>query len=123
MTLEIVFFATERIGTVVIFLHAGRYAESLNLGSEHRHYLNFSYLSTALFATPARQHLDSNNIVARLTLPCTAYTPEEKLSIYTALDESELSRYQQTYTQEAKEMTALSVRFHSQRRNCQRIVC
>ncbi|MDP2351247.1 MAG: hypothetical protein Q8N75_01580, partial [Pseudomonadota bacterium] len=47
----------------VIFLHAGSYAESLNLGSEHRHYLNFSYLSTALFATPARQHLDSNNIV------------------------------------------------------------
>ena len=134
-------FATERIVPVVIFLHAGSYAESLNLGSEHRHYLNFSYLSTALFATPARQHLDSNNIVARLTLPCMAYAPEEKLGIYaaatrglmelepdperrlkyadfidiyTALDENELSRYQQTYTQEAKEMTALSVRFREE---------
>ncbi len=134
-------FVTERIVPVVIFLHSGRYAESLNLGSEHRHYLNFSYLSTALFATPARQYIDSNNIVARLTLPCMAYTPEEKLGIYaaatrglielepdperrlkyadfidiyTALDDDELNCYQQTYAQEAQKMTAFSVRFREE---------
>ncbi len=35
-------------------------------------------LSTALFATPARQHLDSNNIVARLTLEIDALQQEIK---------------------------------------------
>ncbi|WP_430754821.1 hypothetical protein [Magnetovirga frankeli] len=77
-------FDTERLVPVVIFLHPGSYPEQLRLGSEHRDYLHFSYLSTALFATPANQYLDSPNIVARLRLPCMAYAPEDKLAIYAA---------------------------------------
>jgi len=126
---------------VVIFLHRGTYAEQLRLGSEHRDYLRFSYLRAALFATPARQYLNSQNIVARLTLPCMAYAPEDKLEIYaaatrglmelepdperrlkyadlidiyTALDDNELKRYQQQYAQEAEAMTALSVRMREE---------
>jgi len=134
-------FETERVVPVVIFLHQGTYAERLRLGSEHRDYLRFSYLSAALFATPARQYLNSHNIVARLTLPCMAYAPEDKLEIYaaatrglmelepdperrlkyadfidiyTALDDNELKRYQQHYAQEAEAMTALSVRMREE---------
>ncbi len=130
-------FDIERLVPVVIFLHPGTCPEQLRLGSENRDYLNFSYLSTSLFATPAHQYLDSPNIVARLTLPCMAYAPEEKLAIYaaatrglmelepdperrlkyadfidiyTALDNNELKRYQQDYAEENKAMTALSVR-------------
>ena len=134
-------FETERVVPVVIFLHPGTYAERLRLGSEHRDYLRFSYLRAALFATPARQYLNSHNIVARLTLPCMAYAPEDKLEIYaaatrglmelepdperrlkyadfidiyTALDDNELKRYQQQYAQEAEAMTALSVRMREE---------
>ena len=132
---------TESLVPVVIFLHPGTYPEQLCLGSEHRDYLNFSYLSTALFATPARQYLNSHNIVARLTLPCMAYAPADKLAIYaaatrgllelepnpeqrlkyadfidiySALDDNELKRYQQHYAQEADAMTALSVRMREE---------
>ncbi|QFY90644.1 DUF4351 domain-containing protein [Magnetovirga frankeli] len=131
-------FDTERLVPVVIFLHPGSYPEQLRLGSENRDYLHFSYLSSALFATPANQYLDSPNIVARLTLPCMDFAPEDKLAIYaaatrglmelepnperrlkyadfidiyTALDDNELKRYQQDYAEENKAMTALSVRF------------
>jgi hypothetical protein len=130
-------FDTERLVPVVIFLHPGTYPEQLRLGSENRDYLNFSYLSTALFATPAHQYLDSSNIVARLTLRCMAYAQDDKLAIYaaatrglielesnperrlkyadfidiyTALDDNELKRYQRDYAEENKAMTALSVR-------------
>ena len=48
------------------------------------HDQNFSDLSTALFATPARQYLNSPNSVVRLTLPCMAYAPADKLAIYAA---------------------------------------
>ncbi|MFW6258793.1 MAG: DUF4351 domain-containing protein [Halochromatium sp.] len=132
---------TERVVPVVIFLHRGTYTERLRLGSEHRDYLNFSYLSAALFATQARQHLNSQNIVARLTLPSMAYAAEDKLAIYAAatrgllelepdperrlkyadfidiyaaLDDNELKRYQQQYAQEADAMTALSVRLREE---------
>jgi hypothetical protein len=131
-------FDTERLVPVVIFLHPGSYPEQLRLGSENRDYLHFSYLSSALFATPANQYLDSPNIVARLTLPCMDFAPEDKLAIYaaatrglmelepnperrlkyadfidiyTALDDNELKRYQQDYAEENLAMTALSVRF------------
>jgi hypothetical protein len=134
-------FGTDRVVPVVIFLHRGTHAEQLTLGSENRDYLRFTYLSAPLFATPARDHFDSPNLVARLTLPCMAYTPEDKLAvyaaatrglcdlepdperrlkyadfidIYAALDENELQQYHQHYPQEAKQMTALSARFIEQ---------
>jgi len=75
-------FETERVVPVVIFLHPGRYASHLRLGSEDTAYLAFHYLSTALFRIPARAHLNSRNLVARLNLPNMAYAPEDKLEVY-----------------------------------------
>ena len=34
------------------------------------------------FALPARKHLHTRNLVARLNLPNMAYAPEDKLEIY-----------------------------------------
>jgi hypothetical protein len=134
-------FQTERVVPVVIFLHRGNYPDQLCLGSKNRDYLRFSYLYTALFATQAQQYIDSPNIVARLTLPCMQYAPEDKLEIYaaatrglmelesdpelqlkyadfidiyTALDENELNLYQQHYVQEAQAMTTLSARMREE---------
>jgi predicted transposase YdaD len=134
-------FSTDRVVPVVIFLHRGSYPEQLCLGSENRDYLHFSYLYTALFSTPAQQYINSQNIVARLTLPCMKYAPQDKLEIYaaatrglmelesdpelqlkyadfidiyTALDENELIHYQQHYAKEAKAMTALSARMREE---------
>ena len=122
-------YKIERLVPVVIFLRPGHYAETLRLGSETHAYLQFDYLHRALFATPAREHLQSTNLVARLALPTMAYAPDEKLAvyaaatrglldlepdpekqlkyadfidIYAALDEQELERYQQRYPQEAE---------------------
>jgi len=132
---------TERVVPVVIFLHPGCYAEYLRLGSETHAYLQFTYLHRALFATPAREHLQSTNLVARLALPTMAYAPDEKLAvyaaatrgllelepdpekqlkyadfidIYAALDEQELERYQQLYPQEADHMSGFATRFIEQ---------
>ncbi len=134
-------YKIERLVPVVIFLHPGHYAESLSLGSETHAYLQFDYLHRALFATPAREHLQSKNLVARLALPTMAYAPHEKLAvyaaatrglldlepdpekqlkyadfidIYAALDDQELERYQQRYPEEAKHMSGFATRFIEQ---------
>lgn len=54
------------------------------LGSETTAYLRLHTLACALFATPARAHLSSDNLVARLALPTMAYAPTEKLEVYAA---------------------------------------
>ncbi|MFE8031882.1 DUF4351 domain-containing protein [Thiohalocapsa marina] len=131
-------YGTDRVVPVVIFLHPGTYPERLDLGSEQRHYLQFSYLHTALFRLRAREYLDSDNIVARLTLPTMAFAPEEKfeviaaatrgltelepdperrlkyadfIDIYAMLDENEWQAYRQRYPQEATTMTGFAARF------------
>jgi len=133
-------FATERVVPVVIFLHAGRYASS-RLGSESAAYLEFRYLATALFRIPARAHLHSSNLVARLNLPNMAYAPEEKLEVYAQavrglvelepdpeqrskyldfidiyadLDDHERTLYTQRYPQEAADMSGFAQRFIEQ---------
>ena len=62
-------FATKRVVPVVIFLHRGRYPDRLVLGGDTHVYLEFRYLTCALFRTPARSYFDSPNLVARLNLP------------------------------------------------------
>ena len=129
---------TDRVVPVVIFLHPGRYATRLRLGSENTAYLDFHCLDCALFALRAREHLDSRNLVARLNLPNMAYAPEDKLEvyasavrglrelesdperrlkyldfidIYAALDENERILYTQRYPQEAADMSGFAQRF------------
>ena len=136
-------YGTDRVVPVVIFLHPGTYPERLDLGSEQRSYLQFSYLHTALFRLQAREYLDSDNIVARLTLPTMAFAPEEKfeviaaatrgltelepdperrlkyadfIDIYAMLDENEWEAYRQRYPQEATTMTGFAERFTEQGR-------
>ena len=75
-------YATDRVVPVVIFLHPGSFPTRLVLGSETRGYLDFRYIACALKQIPARDHLHSTNLVARLNLPNMAYAPEDKLLVY-----------------------------------------
>jgi hypothetical protein len=136
-------YGTDQVVPVVIFLHPGDYRERLELGSEQTRYLQFHYLHRALFQLQARDYLDSDNIVARLTLPTMAFAPEEKfaviaaatrgltelepdperrlkyadfIDIYAMLDDDELARYRQRYPQEAEIMTGFAARFTEQGR-------
>lgn len=132
---------TDRVIPVVIFLHPGGYATRLRLGSANAAYLDFHCIDCALFALPAREHLDSRNLVARLNLPNMAYAPEDKLEvyasamrglrelepdperclkyldfidIYAALDENERDLYTQRYPREAADMSGFAQRFIEQ---------
>ena len=67
---------------VVIFLHPGGYPTRLDLGGDRHRYLQFHYLAYPLFQTPARDHFDSPNLVARLNLPNMAYASEDKIDVY-----------------------------------------
>ena len=134
-------FATERVVPVVVFLHPGGFPEQLVLGGDVHRYLEFRYLSCALFRTPARRYLDSPNLVARLNLPNMAYEPAEKIEvyaqavrgllelepvaerrlkyldfidIYAQLDENERANYEQHYPREAEAMTGFADRFIEQ---------
>ena len=64
---------TDRIVPIVIFLHgSSRIRKELHLGSERRTFLSFDYLSCVLNELPAEAYKDSDNIVARITLPTMA---------------------------------------------------
>ena len=131
-------YATDRVVPVVIFLRPGSFPTRLVLGSETRGYLDFRYIACALKQIPARDHLHSTNLVARLNLPNMAYAPEDKLEIYARavgglfelephperrlkyldfidiyahLDDNERQRYAQLYPQEASTMTGFAQRF------------
>jgi hypothetical protein len=131
-------YATERVVPVVIFLRPGGFATRLVLGSETRTYLDFRYIACALKQIPARDHLHSSNLVARLNLPNMAYAPEDKLliyaqairglvqlepspekrlkyvdfiDIYADLDENERQLYSQLYPQEDAAMAGFAQRF------------
>jgi hypothetical protein len=134
-------FGTDRVVPVVIFLHRGEFAERLALGGDTHVYLDFRYLSCALFRTPARQYFDSPNLVARLNLPNMAYEPQEKIEvyaqavqgllqleprpehrlkyldfidIYSGLDDNERAIYRQRYPQEADTVSGFAERFTQQ---------
>ncbi|WP_313054175.1 DUF4351 domain-containing protein [Pseudomonas lopnurensis] len=129
---------TERVVPVVIFLRGDRrIPERLELGSERHTYLAFRYLRCLLAQTPAADHLDSRNLVARLNLPNMQWPAEQKLDIYahairgllelepdpnrqvkyldfidiyTALDENERRLYRERYPQEESGMAGLTER-------------
>lgn len=133
---------TRRVVPVVIFLRGGEHIpERLELGSERHLYLAFHYLRCLLAATPAQDHLHSDNLVARLNLPNMHWPPERKLEvyahairgllqlepdpekqlkyidfidIYTALDDNERRIYQDRYPQEDQGMTRLTERLLEQ---------
>ena len=136
-------YATDRVVPVVIFLQPGTFPTRLTLGSETRSYLDFGYIACALKQIPARDHLDSPNLVARLNLPNMAYAPEDKLlvyahaqrgllelepsvekqlkyldfiDIYADLDDNERQRYTQLYPQEVTAMTGFAQRFREEGR-------
>jgi hypothetical protein len=129
---------TERVVPVVIFLRAGTYATRLSLGGDRQRYLEFRYLACPLFETPAREHFDSPNLVARLNLPNMAYAEADKIEVYAQavrgllelepdperrlkyldfidiyahLDEQERIIYQQRYAPEAEAMSGFAERF------------
>ena len=136
-------YATERVVPVVIFLRPGGFPTRLVLGSETRTYLDFHYIACALKQIPARDHLHSSNLVARLNLPNMAYAPQDKLlvyaqairgllqlepspdkrlkyvdfiDIYADLDDNERQLYTQLYPQEVTAMTGFAQRFTEQGR-------
>ena len=131
-------YATDRVVPVVIFLRPGSFPTRLVLGIETRSYLDFRYIACALKQIPARDHLDSSNLVARLNLPNMAYAPEDKLlvyaqalrglvtlepspekrlkyvdfiDIYADLDDNERQLYTQRYPQEVTTMAGFAQRF------------
>ena len=74
---------TQRVVPVVIFLRAGKAVpEALRLGSERHDWLRFHYLSCWLAQIPAAEHLDSDNLVARLNLPNMAVAGLDKVEIF-----------------------------------------
>ena len=132
---------TRRVVPVVVFLHRGDVPEQLSLGGDAGIYLDFRFLAYSLPRIPAREHLDSPNLVARLNLPNMAYGPGERLEvyahavrglnvlepdperrlkyldfidIYAALDENERIVYRQRYPEEVAEMTRFAERFIQQ---------
>jgi hypothetical protein len=76
-------FATERVVPVVVFLRAAPSApEALRLGGDQQTYLHFRYLRCALAELDYTAYRDSDNLVARLTLPSMRYPPERRVEVY-----------------------------------------
>jgi hypothetical protein len=75
-------FKTTRIIPVVIFLRSGQYPLELKLGSDLYTFLSFRYIACDLAKMNAADHLQSDNIVARLNLPLMCYNKSEKVDIY-----------------------------------------
>jgi hypothetical protein len=76
-------FATDRVVPVVIFLRAAvGVAEELRLGGDRHQYLHFHYLRCALGELAYADYRDSDNLVARLTLPSMHYPPERRVEVY-----------------------------------------
>jgi hypothetical protein len=73
---------TDRVVPVVIFLRGEPGRRSIALGGDRHTYLNFTYIACELAAVPALNYQDSDNIVARLTLPSMHYAPAEKVGVY-----------------------------------------
>ena len=134
---------TDRVVPVVIFLRAGGFQREIVLGHDADVYLNFRFVAYVLAAEPARNHLQSANIVARLNLPNMAHAREERvevygramqgllqlepdwkrrqkyidfIDIYAGLDETERAQWRVEFTEEAEEMTLLSERLREEGR-------
>jgi len=122
---------TERVVPVVVFTSAGKYQKSLQLGTEKMTTMQFQFIACQLSQLNYKRWSDSENIVARLTLPLMNYLEEERLEVvhkstqgllrlepneafqgkyipfithYANLDESDIIEYQQRYPQESEIM-------------------
>jgi hypothetical protein len=132
---------TTRIVPVVVFLHPGGFCNELVFSDDWIEHLRFHFRAYALPLIPAREHFDSQNLVARLNLPNMAYASDEKLEvyaravrglrdlepdperrfkyidfidIYAALDENEQELWRERYPEEVVEMTGFAERFIQQ---------
>jgi len=128
---------TERVIPVVVFTRAGKYRKDLQLGTEKMTTMQFDFIACQLPQLDYKQWRDSENIVARLTLPLMNYTEEERLEVvhkstqgllnlepskafqnkympfithYANLDESDIIEYQQRYPQESEIMLTYTQR-------------
>lgn len=134
--------ATDRVVPVVIFLRAAAgVARQLCLGGDRTIYLRFEYLHCALAELHYEDYRDSDNLVARLTLPGMRYPPERRvevyaravrglttlepdpekqlkyldfIDIYAALDADERLQYQRDYPHEAATMSQFAERFRAE---------
>ena len=75
---------TERVVPVVLFLRPGTRPHQLRLGGDRHTYLEFRYIACDLYALPALEYQDSDNLVVRLALPTMHYPPEQRLAVYAA---------------------------------------
>lgn len=76
-------FAADRVVPLVIFLRAAEdVARQLRLGGDRHVYLRFDYLRCALAELRYEDYRDSDNLVARLTLPSMRYPPERRVEVY-----------------------------------------
>jgi len=73
---------TTRVVPVVIFLRAGVHIpRELHLGGDQHTFLSFRYIACVLPDIPAERHKDSQNIVARITLPTMRYARQQAVDV------------------------------------------
>ena len=128
---------TNRVVPVVVFTSAGKYQKGLQLGTEKMTTMQFDFIACQLSQLDYKQWRDSENIVARLTLPLMNYPEEERLEVvhkstqgllslepskafqgkylpfithYANLDETDIIEYQQRYPQESEIMLTYTQR-------------
>ncbi len=75
---------TRRVVPVAVFLRGNPEERHLELGGDAATYLRFHFLSVELAAIPYRRYRDSDNLVARLTLPNMQYEAAERVDVYAA---------------------------------------
>ena len=77
-------YGRDRVVPVVIFPRAAPPAVPLVLGTEHRDYLRFEFLTCRLADLSAGDWLDSDNIVARVNLPNMRPGGHDRVEVYAA---------------------------------------
>ena len=75
-------YQTDQVVPVVIFLHAGKCAQYLHLGSGEEPYLGFRYVACHLPRLSYTTYQDSDNIVACLNLLNMRYDAQDKVAVY-----------------------------------------
>ena len=132
---------TDRVVPVVIFLRGQAPRRKLVLGGERHTYLSFRFLACELATIAYERYRESDNIVARITLPTLRSPPERKLDVYAAamrglvsleddpekqlkyfefidmyadLNDNERDQYAREYPQEAEIMGTFSERYIQQ---------
>ena len=133
-----VLLETDQIIPVVVFTQPGTHRERLLLGTLEWSFLDFHIVSCVLPEIPAREHYESDNLVARLNLPNMAHEEEERvdvygqavrglmtleqdperqlkyldfIDIYAGLTENEQAAYRERYPEEEAQMKSFSERF------------